>query len=503
MIAAIDRYAIDTLGISEETLIRRAGEAIADAILEYGIKENASVLIFCGGGNNGADGYAAALSLGARGFHPAAVDVFGRRQRSEGGRAVLAAYTEAFGAPCRPEVLSDLPTADVLVDAMFGTGFSGELPEKGCAVARYMNGTDALRVAVDLPFGVDAAEGGICEEALRADLTVVLSFMKKGLLSYPARECCGSLVLKDIGLDIDSVHAAFPALEDAVDDDYVRARLPRRRANSHKGSYGKALLIAGSSRYRGAAHLATHAALRCGVGLLSLMSEECVAVSVGKKLPEAIYRVMPPMAAWGDAELQEAIAACEGMDAILIGSGSGKSEMLRRLVLALLARDGAPLILDADAINVLAERREAALSALANAKRSVLLTPHPLEFSRLSGIPMAEVQASRMRCARTFAEQTGAAVLLKGAGTVIASRDGVSVNTSGSSALAKGGSGDVLAGIVTAFTAQGANAHEALAMAAYLHGKAGESLAEELSEYGVLVSDLPRQTAVEIRKILK
>ena len=507
LISQIDAFARERLSLSEETLIRRAGEAVASALFDEGCyPENATfplTVILCGGGNNGADGYAAALSLAARGVPTVAVDVFGKGQRSEGGKALLAEYVEKLGAPYTLDRLPELADAGVFVDAMLGTGVSGELPEAGRIAARFMSRREAYRLAVDIPFGVNATDGTVDADALSAHATVVLSYMKKGLLSYPAKEKCGKLILADIGLDIPAVHKAFPRLEEGVSDELIRSLLPPRFADSHKGSYGKAVLLCGSRKYRGAAVLASYGALRTGVGLLTLASERDVILMMGKKLPEAIYHELPPMSEWTEKEIEEAVALAEGASSLLVGPGCGKTEALYRVVLRLLSTEGCPIVLDADALGALAMHPEEAEIALSTAKRPVLMTPHPLELSRLIGVPVQKIQANRMNIARETAKRFGVSLLLKGAATVIASGDTLYVNTTGSSALAKGGSGDVLSGVVAAFTAAGVSPVHALLLGAYLHGKAGDSLAEELSEYGVLPSDLPRQIAVEIARLTK
>ena len=502
LIAKIDAYAISALGISEEALIRRAGEAVAAYVDECVGSKHARILVLCGGGNNGADGYAAALSLLSRGYRVKAVDIFGKGQRSEGGRAVLDAYREVLFEPLSfAEIENERP--DVIIDAIFGTGFSGEIKGVASDIAAWVGRTGARVFAVDVPLGVDAALGGVLPSAIRAEATVVLSFMKTGLLSYPAREYCGSLVLRDIGLDTPLVHKAFPELVDAVDDEYVRVHLPCRKEQSHKGSFGRAVLFVGSEKYPGAAALAAEAALRAGVGLLTVASEKGIVRDALSRLPEALYCPHAPFSAWGERETMNALSSVCTANAVLVGCGSGKSEGLCRFIYALLETEGAPLVLDADAINSLAERREESLQRIREARREVLLTPHPLEFCRLFGEDMADVQANRMHACASHAKQYGVSLLLKGARSVIATEDGVFVNTTGSSALAKGGTGDVLAGLVTALLAEGASATEALRIGAYLHGRAAERLAEELSEYGVLPSSLPCQIAKEINSCLK
>ena len=501
-IRTIDEYAIRVLGISEEALILRAGEAVADCVLKHAPRGDGRVLVLCGGGNNGADGYAAALALLARGFSPTAVDIFGKGQRSEGGRAVLNAYKARLGEPLSLSLIKG-SAFDIVIDAVFGTGFSGELPEAAIRALRLAESLNAYTVAVDVPLGVDAALGEVSPYTLHADLTVVLSFMKRGLLSYPAAPCCGKTVLCDIGLDRPEIHTAFPRLSEATDDAYAREHLPKRPADSHKGSFGRACLFVGSAQYKGAALLAAEAALRGGAGLLSVVSDASVVDACVVRLPEALYETVPSVSSLKNEELAHAIKRTDGASTILVGCGCGVSEGLLRLVLALLSTEGAPLLLDADAINALALRREEGLLALKEAKRTVLLTPHPLELSRLSGHTVSYIQSHRMRVAWDLARTYGVHILLKGARTVIATPNAVHLNVSGSSALAKGGTGDVLSGLITALLSQGASAEEALRLGAYLHGKAADTLEKELTAYGVLPSELPRQIAREIASLYK
>ena len=500
LIPEIDSAAERILCLSAYDLICHAGESVARHICER--RTTGSVLIFCGSGNNGADGYATALALSARGRTVQAVDVFGKGQKSMAGRRVLEDYTAALGAPLTLEQAMTR-SADIAVDAMLGTGRMGELPEDGKRAVRHIGRIQAYTVAVDIPFGVDAEYGEVSEHALRADLTVSLSFVKRGLLSYPAKEYCGELVCETLGLDDARLLAAVEGWEIGLDDEAVRALLPPRRVTGHKGSFGHAMLMTGSKKYRGAATLATLAALRTGVGLLTLATEQTVLAGMGKKLPEVIYRETPPIDQMSEAERDALLADTEGKSALLVGPGSVSSESLYTLVCALLEREGCPLILDADAINALSLHREQGLSALKNARRTVLLTPHPLEFARLTGKTVNDIQAHRLRYTEEFATEHGVALLLKGAATVIAAEGRSIINPTGSTALAKGGSGDVLSGIVTAFAAQGASPFAALAAAAYLHGAAGEHLAQDLSDYGVTPSDLPRQVAMELAALLR
>lgn len=497
-IPQIDLLAKDLMGLDEETLIRRAGAAVAEEVAKRA--PLGRVLIFCGPGNNGADGYAAALSLADAGFSPVAVDVLGKGQRSEGGRAVLADYTARFGAPLRLDEGLRVEAVACL-DAVLGSGARyDDLPEEAARVIAYMNGAKALRVAVDVPLGVDAAYGRLAPEYERADLTVMLSFAKTGLLSYPAREACGELLTRDLGIPHPDILKDLP--ENIVaDDEYVKNALPKRGKNTHKGSFGRVAMVAGSQKYRGAALLSAEGAARLGAGLVSLHTEEAVLSFVGRKRPELLFEAVPPSEAWDEGEVSLLAHRLDTAAAVLVGPGCGRTEGVRALVKVLLESEGAPLVLDADALNALSALPDRGVGLLKGARRVVCMTPHPTELARLLGTTTARVQAARITVAMEYARETGVFLLLKGASTLITDGETVSVNLSGSSSLAKGGSGDVLAGAVTALLAQGAKPLHALRLAAYLHGKAGETLAATRSEYGVLPSELPLAMAEEIARI--
>lgn len=283
----------------------------------------------------------------------------------------------------------------------------------------------------------------------------------------------------------------------------IRAWIPTREENTHKGSFGKLVIFAGSEAYRGAPLLVAEGAARMGVGLVRLVSERAVTDLACTALPELLLSDAPTIASWDEAQTARALSLCDGAKAIVVGPGCGVSEGLYRFVLALLGSEGCPVLLDADALGALALYREQSISALKAARRCVVMTPHPLELGRLLGVGAADVQAHREAYATEFAARAGVSLLLKGQGTIIT--DGVRVycNPTGSSALAKGGSGDVLSGAVGALLAQGAAPLAALAVGAYLHGQAADTLAKELSLYGVTPSDLPKQMARELGALLK
>ncbi len=505
MISKIDDYAENTLRVPASALMTLAGKAVAVAVLRAK-STPCAVLILCGGGNNGGDGYAAGAVLLEKGYAVTAVDLFDKGQRSEAGQAALARYREQGGqVVCAPAAhLHDLlAKADVVVDALLGTGAVGALPSIALQVLRILAELPRrpYLLAVDVPLGVCAATGQVQPEAVPFDETVMLSYPKLGLYSHPARRFCGRMTNDHLCLPTEDIAARFQMKDHIMDDDQARDWLPPRWEDSHKGSYGTLAAFCGSEMYGGAALLACDGAHHTGVGLVQLYGVPSLLSLAVMHRPETVVCPIPSYAALTVAEAQALTARTAKATAVLVGCGCGRQEGLARLLRCLLEREGAPLILDADALNVLADNdKYGLLDVLKSGRRAVAMTPHPLELSRLMGTSVEMIAAHRLASAVQFACEYQVTLLLKGAGTVIASPDGsVTVNTSGSSALAKGGSGDVLAGAVASFAAQGAPLPQACALAAYLHGRAGELLARQDSDYGVLPSRLPRAMAQTIQ----
>lgn len=500
MIPAIDRFAEDALGHSVCELMGRSGKAVASAVREIAAR-GATVLLLLGSGNNGGDGYAAAACL-PEGYSVAVCDVFSSGQRTDAGRYYLEKYVSSGGRLLSAdEALRLIPTlaaGDVIVDGIFGTGFRGEAPAELFPLIGEANASHASRIAIDVPFGVNAYDGTVGHTVFRADLTVALSYSKPGLHSYPAAEYVGRILLDDIGIDRDAVERAFDFRYTLTDEAFVRTSLPHRPKNSNKGSFGRALLITGSDTYRGAAHLALQAALRGGAGLVRQAGTRELCAELRATYPEALYLEADPTS---PRDTEALISADGWADVTLIGSGCGTCEALAALTERLIHLEGGPLILDADAVNSVAKHLTA--DVLRSARRRVILTPHPLELSRISGVPVEEIQAARLGHAIEFAREYGVILLLKGGATVITDGTDTFINSTGGSALAKGGSGDVLAGLCAALLADGSDPLPRVALAAYLHGRAGDALSEELSDFGVTPSDLPRQIGKIINKIQK
>ena len=508
-ISKIDAYAVRELRIPMIRLMGNAGRALADAVSER-IAVGGRIVVFAGPGNNGGDGYAAALTLAERGYATEVLEVLSESHKSAATRYYAALYARAGGKSTPLSSLSDkeldmcLSDASSVVDAIFGTGSRLALSEEIASLLRRLARLprEVLRVAADLPTGVDGDSGRVGELCFTADLTVSFTVGKRGMFAYPARGHCGEIILSDIGLDVDEIKRAFPSSDRLIDRELAASLLPKRHQNTHKGSYGRLLILAGSRSYRGAAVLASEGALRSGVGLATLASHESVTELAVSRIPELVALPTQDLDRLDREHTKTLYETAEKSSCILIGPGSGVSNSLCCLIWELMSRPGAPLVIDADALNSLAMHHSESLSRLGSSKRTVILTPHPLELARLMDITVGEVQADRIGSALRFAELGRTTVVLKGAGTVIASEDGrLSINSSGSPALSKAGSGDVLAGSIAAFLAQGIPDHDAASLAVYLHGAAGDRLAEECSEYGVLASELPERMAREMRAL--
>jgi NAD(P)H-hydrate epimerase len=525
LIKKIDEYAEKKLNIPTLCLMERAGEAVARVASSL-TEDGECVLILAGKGNNGGDGYAAALLL-ERSHRVTVCDVFSAGQASDAGKHFLSAC-KARGINIidgsSKELDGLISGASLIIDAVFGTGFRGALSEDLSLLADKVNSSSAEVLAVDLPLGVNADTGECDPHTVRAEATVALCLKKPAHLSYPAKEYMGAVSL--FSLELDEYIADFDAGYYSFDQALAVEALPKRDATSNKGSFGKTVHITGSEKYRGAAHLALEASLRSGVGITYHIGAEELNYELRAKFPEAIYisenelycrlceqnktgenatRPLPSEEKCHESikketDLADPVAAIVGRyGSVLVGSGSGVSEKLCELIEALVLTEGAPLVLDADGLNSIAAYSTPEI--FKRARRKIILTPHPLELSRLFGYNTEYINAHRLPLAKSISAEYGVILLLKGAGTVITDGEHTYLNESGSTALAKGGSGDALAGVVAAFAAYQEDLTRATALAAYLHGRAADTLSAELSEFGVTPSDLPREIARHIRLI--
>ncbi len=460
------------------------------------------VLILCGTGNNGGDGYALAVLLSEQGFQP---EIRMTGEVSQMSPECRYRYEEAAarGIPMyRDEAWRDKHYVyDCIVDALLGIGLSkpvgGELACVIDAVNAYLYPFDdfpalAPLLAIDIPSGVDALTGEVRGTAIRATDTETISYHKRGMLLYPGTTYCGSIVCAKIGID-DAVLAEHPEhIPVYAPDEDDLSRLPARAPDGNKGTFGRVVIFAGSRNMCGAAYLSGLAAYRMGAGLVELMTVEDNRIPLQTLLPEAVMTTYT-----GIPEADGICTVLARADAVVLGPGLGTSAGAAHLVETVLKHTTVPTVIDADALNLIAA--DACLSALLDrcaARVPVICTPHPGELSRLTGMSVAALKASFFDTAADYAKKHGIVLCAKDARTVTTDGKAAYLNTSGCSAMAKGGSGDVLTGILAALLAQNRNADvpmtalEAAALGVYIHGLAGEKAAERCGMYGVLARDI-------------
>ncbi|MEO8196438.1 MAG: NAD(P)H-hydrate dehydratase [Thermoanaerobaculia bacterium] len=488
---AFDRWAIDELGVPALVLMENAALALAEAVgASFGAARR--VAIFCGPGNNGGDGLALARQLKTRGYEVGIfLAAFGRPLSDDCARqlAICRALDLAIFELGNdwPEGAASAATADLVVDALFGTGLERPLRAPYAALVDWLNELPLPRLAVDIPSGLDASRAAPIGPAIRADATVTFGAPKIAHFLLPAAEWVGELSVADLGVPFDASPSAVGDLEVLTAEDLAHA-LPIRASGAHKGEFGHLLLVAGSRGKAGAAILAARGALLGGAGLVTVATVESAWAAVASAVPEAMSLPLAADATGGlpFVTLARLLQAAEERDVLAVGPGLGKSAGTFRLVRSLvLGATGTPVVLDADGLNAFAGPEAAAgrrgrtskggLELLAQRRAPTVLTPHPGELARLLGCPTAEVESDRLASVRRAAELSGAIVVLKGARTLVGLPSGeVSINTTGNPAMASGGSGDVLTGLLAARLAQGDDPLFAAQLAVHLHGLAGD-----------------------------
>ncbi|MBM3326375.1 MAG: NAD(P)H-hydrate dehydratase [Calditrichaeota bacterium] len=489
-----DRIAIEELGIPGIVLMESAarGAAKRARALLGGEVRSKSVAVVCGKGNNGGDGFAAARYLLGWG---AEVKLFllGRLDELHSDAKVNAdIYRRLGGSICECPETRDLKhlkrtNCDLILDAILGTGASGELKGLFTEAIRILNASAVPILAIDIPSGVDGATGATRSIAVQANETVTFGLLKTGLLFPPGREHCGAVSVVDIGIP--------PAVVDRVGvDQYiiepadVRAALPKRSPAAHKGDAGYVYILAGSPGLTGAAALAAESAMRCGAGLVIVGTPAGLNPILEAKLTEAMTEPLPETAdgclspqAWTQIEKR-----LDWADAIAVGPGLGRDPQTAQLILRLLKNVQKPLIIDADGLYHLGADKEKF-----NLPSNCVLTPHPGELSRLIGLSIPEIAADRMGIARKTAAEWRVVLHLKGAPSLTAAPDGrVIINSTGNAGMATGGSGDVLTGVIAALMAMGLNSFDAAWCGAYLHSRAGDLAAVKKGQFGMLAGDI-------------
>jgi len=491
----MDRLTIQKYGVPSLTLMERAGEGITKALLaRFGRAVKKGVLVVAGKGNNGGDGLVVARLLKKKRI-PCEVVILARRSElSPDAAHNLGAYLKLRGrvteiAERSLDRLSErIHGKGLLVDAILGTGIKSVVTGLYAEAIALMNACGAPIVAVDIPSGLDTDTGTPLGVAVQAEMTVVLAYPKLGEVIYPGLNYAGELAVVDIGIDPRAVKEVSPYI-DLLEREEVRLLVPLRAPDTHKGTYGHVLVMAGSRGKTGAAILACGAGMRSGAGLVTLAAPRSLNDIFASTLVEVMTEPLAnnsaeEMEPLGDAEWRRLL---ERKSSLLFGPGIGVNDSTRSALRWLLRNLQIPWVIDADGLNNLALE----IDRLRDAKTPPILTPHPGEMARLINKDTATVNRDRVGTARSFAMQHRCHVVLKGARTVIATLDGkVFINPTGNPGMASGGMGDVLAGISAALSGQGLRPEDAMKLGVYLHGFVGDRAAAEKGQIGLIASDI-------------
>ena len=479
-----DLYTIEEIGVPSMVLMERAALEVVRCMEEEQL-DFRKVLVVCGSGNNGGDGYAIARLLHLKG-HDVTIFFAGNSQKRSEENAQQAKIAAHYEIP----VITNLDTEEysVIIDALFGTGLKREVTGHYREVLCSVNQMAGKKVAVDLPSGIHDTTGARMGIAFCADLTVAIAFPKRGLFLQEGNVCAGKILTGDIGISSETFS------EGTVTFGYEKQDLflgfPKRKKNSHKGSYGKVLMIAGSKGMSGAAYLSAKAAYAVGAGLVQIYTHEENRVILQQLLPEAIITTYDTF----DSEQLEKLI--QWADLIGIGCGLGKSDTAERVMQYTLKRALVPCVVDADGINILSKHME--WIEVTNAL--IVLTPHMKEMSRMLQCSVKELIEQRMEKLHAFVERYKVVCVLKDARTLVAKEhQNTYLNLSGNAAMAKAGSGDVLAGVIVGILAQQCEPYTSACLGVFLHGLAGDMARDKKGAYSVLASDL----VAEISSVLK
>ncbi len=483
------RAADQAAGVPVETLMERAGAGAVDAIeRHFGSQRGLRVHVVCGKGNNGGDGFVVARLLAARGAH---VEVRLLAAPAELAGPARAHHDRLAGSGARMVDRAPAREADLVVDAVLGTGARGGLRASHQAALREATVSSATRVvALDLPTGLDADRGRPLEAdgfVQRADLTVAFAHLKPGHVLYPGRVFCGAIEVVDIGVEPDC--AAKP-LELATRE-RIAALLPRRAPAAHKGDAGRVLVVGGSAGLTGAVVLASMSALRAGAGLVTAAVPESLNDAIESAMIEAMTWPLPeaPERSLAAGAAPMIIARAREVDVVALGPGLSRAPESAELALRVVAESEVPVVLDADALHAFAGKAERLFAA--RRRSALVLTPHLGELARLTDIAPAALDLARLDLARRFAREWGAVLVMKGAPTVVAAPTGEAmVNPTGNSGMATAGMGDVLTGVIAALIAQGLSPYDAACAAVYVHGLAADLAHAHVGTLGLVAGDV-------------
>ena len=486
---AADRYTIQKLGVPSLELMEHAAQACVQ-VLEDEKVDLSHVCVVCGSGNNGGDGFAIARILQNNRYSVETFCVGNPEHYTEETQEQMHRLQE-----CGGKITYGMPQEDsysVVIDAVFGVGLSRKVEGRYRQVIEQMNRMRGTKFAVDIPSGLSATTGCILGCAFKADYTVTFQLKKIGLELSQGRTMAGRVIVPDIGISTDSICEDQEIVRTAGKDIY-RKMLPDRPEDSNKGTYGRLLVIAGSKGMAGAAYLNAHAAYMTGAGLVRIYTSSDNREILQTLLPEAIITT------YEEYNKEELLSLLTWADSVCIGSGLGMSRLSEKILKTVIEYVKVPCLIDADGLNLLAENKNY-LNQMA--ERRFVITPHMKEMSRLTGTPVEELKADRIQILKDFISRYRITCVLKDSRTLIASEEkGIRMNLTGNSAMAKAGSGDVLAGVISGWMVQGKEAEDAAELGTYIHGLSGDLAKFEKGVYSVMARDLIEYISKALMKL--
>ena len=486
---AADQYTIQKLGVPSLELMEHAAQACVQ-VLEDEKFDLSHVCVVCGSGNNGGDGFAIARILQNNRYSVETFCVGNPEHYTEETQEQMHRLQE-----CGGKITYGMPQEDsysVIIDAVFGVGLSRKVEGRYRQVIEQMNRMRGTKFAVDIPSGLSATTGCILGCAFKADYTVTFQLKKIGLELSQGRTMAGRVIVPDIGISTDSICEDQEIVRTAGKDIY-RKMLPDRPEDSNKGTYGRLLVIAGSKGMAGAAYLNAHAAYMTGAGLVRIYTSSDNREILQTLLPEAIITT------YEEYNKEELLSLFTWADSVCIGSGLGMSRLSEKILKTVIEYVKVPCLIDADGLNLLAENKNY-LNQMA--ERRFVITPHMKEMSRLTGTPVEELKADRIQILKDFISRYRITCVLKDSRTLIASEEkGIRMNLTGNSAMAKAGSGDVLAGVISGWMVQGKEAEDAAELGTYIHGLSGDLAKFEKGVYSVMARDLIEYISKALMKL--
>ncbi len=494
---SLDKKTAESFGVKSIVLMENAGRSVAQTITkEFDAQAKNGIVVFCGKGNNGGDGFVASRHLINKGYH---VDVifFGKKEElSEDASINYTALSRITDVIHELKDISEFGKTDInlkerglIIDALLGTGIKGNVKEPYAGAINLINSSGLPVVAVDIPSGIDADTGAVAGITVRAKKTITFGLAKIGLVVYPGAEFAGDVEVVDISIPLRLIKQTYIPYT-LLDCNYINSIVRSRSYATNKGDYGHTLIIAGSEGKSGAAILSAKGALRAGSGLVTIAGPEGLMPVFETTVIEALKEPLAETlsGAIDKSAITQAEKLLQTRDVVAIGPGIGTEKQTSEFVFEFLNRCKLPVVIDADGINIIAQNPDILLEIN---NENIVLTPHPGEFGRLINMNPKEVNQNRINLSMEFAKRYKCTLVLKGARTIIADRDGgIWINPTGNPGMASGGMGDVLTGIIAGFIAIGLSPREAAIAGVYVHGMAGDIVYAYHKNSAVLASDL-------------